>query len=170
MTLDRLKPAMGMELRRVYAESPNEIFNDFFAADPNKFCALLHGCNCFNTMGAGFAKQIKKKFPAVYQADKQTESGNKNKLGNYSSCPVNTNKVIYNCYTQYGYGTDARQFNYEAWYKLLDKFRSLATFDEVYMPPIGSGLAGGEWDVIEAMMRSVWSGFPRPLIVRVYFL
>lgn len=34
-----------------------------------KFDVIIHGCNCFNTFGAGIALQIKRIFPDAYEAD-----------------------------------------------------------------------------------------------------
>ena len=36
------------------------------------FNVILHGCNCFSTMGAGIAKQIAEKYPEAYRADKSS--------------------------------------------------------------------------------------------------
>ena len=46
-----------------------------------EFDVIVHGCNCFCTMGAGIAKTIKQKFPTAYQADLATIKGDKTKLG-----------------------------------------------------------------------------------------
>jgi len=49
-----------------------------------EFDLIVHGCNCFCTMGAGIAKTIKQKFPADYQADLETQKGDESKLGKIS--------------------------------------------------------------------------------------
>jgi O-acetyl-ADP-ribose deacetylase (regulator of RNase III) len=49
-----------------------------------EFDLIIHGCNCFCTMGAGIAKTIKQKFPEAYKADLETEKGDKSKLGEIS--------------------------------------------------------------------------------------
>lgn len=33
---------------------------------------LIHGCNCFHTMGAGIARQIAQEFPQALETDKMT--------------------------------------------------------------------------------------------------
>jgi len=48
-----------------------------------RFDVIIHGCNCFCTMGAGIAKLIRDNFPEAYQADLETVVGNKEKLGTY---------------------------------------------------------------------------------------
>ena len=53
------------------------------------FDVVIHGCNCFNTTGAGVAKQIKLQYPEAYQADKLTIKGDKGKLGSYTQAETN---------------------------------------------------------------------------------
>ena len=44
-----------------------------------RFDVIIHGCNCFCNMNAGFAKSIKFNFPEAYLADAQTIKGEKRK-------------------------------------------------------------------------------------------
>lgn len=53
-----------------------------------EFDFIAHGCNCFNTMSAGIAKQIKEQIPEAFEADKMTVEGDIDKLGNYSTAWV----------------------------------------------------------------------------------
>ena len=55
-----------------------------------EFDLIIHGCNCFCTMGAGIAKTIKQKFPEAYEADLKTEKGDKAKLGTISWAKAKT--------------------------------------------------------------------------------
>ncbi len=57
-------------------------------ANLGHFDVIIHGCNCFCTMGAGIAKAIREQYPAAYEADLATEKGNRGKLGSYSSAVV----------------------------------------------------------------------------------
>lgn len=127
-------------------------------------CCLIHGCNCFNTMGAGVAKQIKEQFPNAYIVDNQTLCGDISKLGSYTSYSFSdngVNKTIFNAYTQYHYGkVPHKQFNldYEALELALLKIDS--QLDDniiIYMPKIGAGLAGGDWNEIEKIINKILS-------------
>jgi len=116
----------------------------------NNYDIVIHGCNCFNKMGAGFAKEIKTKYPEAYQADKHTKRGDKTKLGTFSKYQKN-GLIILNCYTQYYYGRRLTNghppFDYDAFIKVLKLIRShygKRNF-KFCMPKIGSGLAGGDW-------------------------
>ena len=85
-----------------------------------EFDVLLHGCNCFNTMGAGIASQIRQVFPEAFRSDLATIKGDKNKLGTYSFA-VSRGIIVVNCYTQYDYGTDKMNVDYEAIDKVMAK-------------------------------------------------
>lgn len=45
---------------------------------------LIHGCNCFHTMGAGIARQIAREFPQALETNKMTAYGDPDKLGTLS--------------------------------------------------------------------------------------
>ena len=81
------------------------------------FDVIIHGCNCFCTMGAGIALTIKKVFPEAYQADLQTNKGDKEKLGNYTSATIHRNGhqiTVINAYTQYHYRGPGNKADYNA--------------------------------------------------------
>jgi O-acetyl-ADP-ribose deacetylase (regulator of RNase III) len=44
-------------------------------AKEGAFDLIIHGCNCFGTMGAGIARTIKSQFPVAYTADLDTKKG-----------------------------------------------------------------------------------------------
>ena len=73
-------------------------------AKENELDVIIHGCNCFNTMGAGIAKAIKKNFKEAYEIDKSTKKGDKLKLGDYTAVKLG-NLTVVNAYTQYYYGS-----------------------------------------------------------------
>ena len=88
------------------------LHGDLLAMAAQEFDVIIHGCNCFCTMGAGIAKSVKQQFPAAYQADLMTHEGDPNKLGTYTSATVTCQKnskdskqpqelIIVNAYTQY---------------------------------------------------------------------
>ena len=45
---------------------------------------LIHGCNCFHTMGGGIAAKIAKEFPQALAIDKKTIRGDAGKLGGFN--------------------------------------------------------------------------------------
>lgn len=145
-----------------------EIQGDLLGSDCN---IIAHGCNCFNTMGSGVARAIRAKHPEVYDIDSKTTRGDAKKLGKYSYSPIydrngspnysDPNKLwfVLNLYTQYNFGTEVRQLDYEA---LANCLEALKTFCAKYptakvgLPRIGCGLAGGDWSVVKAFIEATF--------------
>lgn len=78
---------------------------------------IAHQCNCFATMGAGIAKQIKQRYPEVHQADQAgiIPIGSKKRLGTVTSAIVDNGKrVVFNLYGQYHYQSNKPQTDYKA--------------------------------------------------------
>lgn len=125
------------------------------------FDVIIHGCNCFNTMGAGIAKTIKQKFPAAYEADLTTTKGDKDKLGTCSWATVATNHgqlTIVNAYTQYQWRGQGKKVDYEALRKAFEVIKTNFSGKRLAYPAIGAGLAGGDWTVIEGIIQEVLQG------------
>lgn len=116
--------------------------------------AIIHGCNCFNTMGAGFAKQIAQRYPDAETADMRTAYGSSDKLGCYSDVFVDDIRII-NAYTQYRTSTSKDVFEYCAFDTVLRKLelKDYFTLNNIIMPKIGSGLAHGNWELIEMIIK-----------------
>lgn len=124
-------------------------------AKEGKFDIIVHGCNCWNTMGAGLARQIKTEFPDAWIADQQTLAGDKNKLGHYS-IGMGGRLVIINAYTQYNIAKQAGEdvFDYHACYQVLNKISERFGKWRIGVPMIGMGLAGGDSARIMAMLEN----------------
>ncbi len=121
-----------------------------------KFDVIIHGCNCFCTMGAGIAKGIKSEFPEAYEADLKTEKGNKDKLGTYSNAITERNGykiIIINAYTQYHYKGRRMKADYEAIRSVFKKIKSNYPGRKIGYPKIGAGLAGGDWNIISEIIE-----------------
>ena len=117
-----------------------------------EFDVLLHGANCFNTMGAGLAYQISKIFPEAFRADLDTIKGDINKLGTYSSAESRGIRVV-NCYTQYHFGTNKINVDYDAIDKVMAKIAIDFKDKRIGIPLIGVGLAGGDWNIISKIIE-----------------
>ncbi|MBO3273224.1 macro domain-containing protein [Hymenobacter defluvii] len=130
-------------------------------ARAGEFDVILHGCNCFCTMGAGIAKTIKQVFPAAYQADVATTAGDKAKLGTYSTAQVKVNNkdlVILNAYTQYQWRGAGPHADYAAIRQVFQLVKQQYTGKRIGYPAIGAGLAGGEWSIISAIIEEELAG------------
>lgn len=116
-----------------------------------KFDVIIHGCNCFCTMGAGIAKTLKTEFPEAFKADMATKKGDKLKLGNFTYADTIRNehsiKVI-NAYTQFNYSGKGIKADYKAIRNVFKKLKFQFTGQRFGFPLIGAGLAGGDWEII----------------------
>lgn len=115
-------------------------------AKQGEFDVIVHGANCFNTMGGGIAKQIRDQFPEAYAADCATLKGDRSKLGHYTTATVNGLTIV-NAYTQYSYGQFGKSkdlFEYDAFIYILDQLALEFPGKRFGFPLIGTGLAGGD--------------------------
>ncbi len=132
-----------------------------------QFEVIVHGCNCFCTMGAGIARQIRDTFPLAYAADLETTSGDKSKLGNYSSALVESNGrqlIVINGYTQYQYSDSGVLADYGAIKILFNRIKKDFPKKRIGYPKIGAGLAGGDWEKISRIIDQALSGETHTLV------
>lgn len=121
-------------------------------AEAGEFDIIVHGCNCFNLMGGGIAREIRARYPGAYEADCQTTAGDREKLGTYTR--FNTGEfIIVNAYTQFQISRGDDVFEYEAFLKILQTLSTQYPGKRFGFPMIGAGLAGGDWAKIHEMIR-----------------
>ena len=122
---------------------------------------IVQQVNCKGVMGAGLAKQIRDKWPSVYDRylDKVYYSPkNEDLLGTTAWNKVDTNLFVASIFGQYDYGHGTKFTIYPALFKGLDYVFGMAETDQipVYMPKgLGCGLAGGNWDFVEAYIQDL---------------
>lgn len=125
-------------------------------AQEGAFDVIAHGCNCFCTMGAGIAKGVAAAFPEAYAADRRTLKGDRAKLGTCTSARVTNGHgtlVVVNAYTQYDFRGRGVRADYEAIRSCLRWMANSFPGQRIGLPKIGAGLAGGDWSVIEAIIK-----------------
>jgi O-acetyl-ADP-ribose deacetylase (regulator of RNase III) len=127
-------------------------------AEAGEFDVVVQGCNCFNTMGGGIAREIRERYPHVAAVDSKTVRGDYNKLGTWTSenVIVKNGTVtfdIINAYTQYNMSTGEDVFEYTAFLLILEKLLYAHGDKRIGLPYIGMGLAGGDRETIIPMIE-----------------
>jgi len=126
-------------------------------AEAGEFEVVIQGCNCFNAMGGGIAKEIRERYPNIADVDNNTVKGDYNKLGNYTKGIVNVNDdhafIVINAYTQFNMSTGEDVFEYVAFELILQKMIRLYGNYSFGLPYIGMGLAKGNKEIIMAQLE-----------------
>lgn len=124
-----------------------------------------HQVNCLGIMEAGIALQIKKRFSTVYsQYKKCCEENDKNKslLGCCFIVPTESGKSIANLFGQYEIGVGKVRTEYRHLEASLMALKDFAKKNRlsVGLPfQLGSGLAGGDWNVIKDIIKNVFDDY-----------
>ena len=121
-------------------------------AEAGEFDIIVQGCNCFNAMGGGIAREIRERFPMCAEIDNLTERGDYMKLGNWTRYEHDEFTII-NAYTQYNMSTKQDVFEYCAFELILQKLLHEYGTKRIGFPYIGMGLAGGNKTLILAMLE-----------------
>ena len=139
---------------------------------------IAHGVNCQGVMGSGVAKALYEKWPAVKEryldvfTNVNAGVDGENLLGYMDDAEVEKGKFVINCFTQQYYGYDGKKYlSYDALEEAMTTLhlccKSLYKVDEIAIPKIGCGLAGGDWQIVKAILNKV---FPEDFKVKVYSL
>ena len=133
---------------------------------------ICHQVNCQGRMGSGIAKQIKERWPVVYEqyiaGFKAIEEESINwedqldvsevLLGRLQQVKVNDKQTVINMFAQQYYGYDGKRYtSYDAFWACLGGIRnSVPKGSKIGFPAkIGCGLGGANWEVIFRMIEQV---------------
>lgn len=137
---------------------------------------ICHQVNCQGRMGSGIAKQIKEKWPTVYEQYMAGFKARQDKidrlsgefaaqidvsetlLGHLQIVPVEPGRSVINMFSQQYYGYDGKKYtSYDAFWECLNGVRhSVPKGSRIGFPyKIGCGLGGANWIVIQTMIVEV---------------
>lgn len=150
------------------------------AALDGRLNVIAHQANCFCKGRRGIAPQIFGRFPSLKLADDRTEIGDRDKLGTitHSFCyrpniPKSNFLWGFNLYGQYHFDQKSPEYGtrYPALQSALESMRQMIilrktlywNYEDVLnigFPLIGCGVAGGDWNIVEEMIKEVFEGLP----------
>ena len=124
---------------------------------------VCHQVNCKGVMNNGVAKQVRNRFPNVYEAYKKycEESENKSGalLGDILDVKVTENGksyIICNLFGQDNYGSGFCFTDYKALIACLEKVKKAHKNKTIAFPyRMSCSIAGGDWRVVEEIMLDV---------------
>ena len=126
---------------------------------------IAHQVNCKGKMGSGIAKQIREKYPIVYEQYMQfynwdLEKGVLPKTLGGQACfiKVNDNREVVNLYGQVDYGYDGKRYtNYALLSLALNEMFYLLKENgntEVAIPyKMGCDRGGADWNIVEKLLE-----------------
>lgn len=142
---------------------------DLLSSDCNVIC---HQVNFKGVMNAGIAKTIRKKYPEVYNVFIVSLSEKKNKLGDIDVVYIQQDhRFVINLYAQFNYRpVGAVHTDYDAFRSCLKEIKTEINdynsahgqfgesgFKIGFPDHIGCGLAGGEWEIVKAIIEDEFS-------------
>lgn len=135
---------------------------------------IIHGCNSRGSMGAGIAKQIKEVYPNAYLKYREAYARGELILGNVSFWHTSAetkdmlfilNAVTQKDYHRYNASKNTVYADYDAIRECFVKAKRLSVKmnKEIHYPKIGSGLANGNWNIINNIICEVLDGLEHHL-------
>lgn len=128
-------------------------------------------------MGSGVARALFEKWPQVKELYhswfEEFDAGDKGikALGRIDDLLTKDNKVIVNCFTQQFFGPgDKRYLSYDALVSCMSRLYMCCEYykvNEIAIPKIGCGLAGGSWPIVKSILEDA---FPPDFEIKVYVL
>lgn len=140
-----------MEIQYIVGDATRPI------GDGNKI--ICHVCNDIGAWGRGFVLALSKRSrkPEHYYR-KWFNEGTGFVLGNVQFVKLNSEETVANMIAQSGLYSqyNTRPIHYEALFLCLNKVcdKAKATNATIHMPRIGAGLARGDWEIIESIIKS----------------
>jgi O-acetyl-ADP-ribose deacetylase (regulator of RNase III) len=133
---------------------------------------MVHCANLYHTFGAGIAKIIKRKYPKAFEADLETDYGCNHKLGWFTFSTESVGmfgiKHIFNLYAQIGIGAGVSPMQrncrydhlHDGVWRICEFIGTNQEYTLAFPHGMCCGLAGGDWNIAEAVLNSVSKNFP----------
>ena len=129
---------------------------------------IVHGCNAMGKINAGFAAEIRRRYPIAYLEYYQLHLRKELHLGS-SQIIYTKNQCIFNAVTQATYGRDPNvvYVNYDALRKCVREANQAALLLDVrvYLPFIGVGLGNGDPSMVYQILQEEFSSVDAYLVL-----
>jgi O-acetyl-ADP-ribose deacetylase (regulator of RNase III) len=147
-----------MEIKYIKGDATEPIIHE------GKYSVICHCCNAIGAWGKGFVVPLGKKYPRAKERYFEfIKASNKdNRLGSVSFAKVADNVIVANIIGQYDiYPKNGKiPLDYEALEKgfkfIIEMFEMHRMPLTIHMPKIGCGLAGGDWNRVENIIKNTF--------------
>lgn len=131
---------------------------DIFKSGAN---IILHQVNCQGVMGSGIAKQVKEKYPLVFEAYKVLCDIKEDKaelLGTAQIVRVGENMYVVNLFAQERYGYRGCFTDYNALRECLEDVNDYFDNEVIAIPYLmGCCRGGGDWNIVRKMIEETFT-------------
>ena len=145
---------------------------DIFESGADIIC---HQVNCQGVMGSGIAKQVREKYPNVFEMYKkrcdEAVACRRSPLGIVLFCHIGNNKHIANLFAQDKFGYDGSCYtDYKALKDCLETVRGNASKNDIIAIPylMGCHRGGGSWDIVYSMIEEVFGDSESEVLICEY--
>jgi O-acetyl-ADP-ribose deacetylase (regulator of RNase III) len=129
--------------------------------DEVKTGIILQQVNAQGVMGSGIAKDIREKWPKVWEVYSNTVTAGSSdytaqSMGMVIPVLVEPGLFVVNLVAQQFYGKDCKRYtSYDALDNCLREVAKLNKTDNlpIHHPLLGCGLGGGDWDIVSAIVE-----------------
>ena len=126
---------------------------------------ICHQTNCMGAMGSGIARAIRATYPEAYYALRARFERGDASVGEVDFVPTIRNgflRCVVNCYGEKDYlPRGAVHTDYEALKACFEKIKAEfagKNYTIGFPYKIGCGLAGGDWDIVSAIIEKTFAG------------
>ena len=119
---------------------------------------IIHCCNAMGRARSGFAKAVRDRYPEAFVEYEKESRENGLMMSQIIPYTTPDGRIIFNLIGQKNYGYDGKRYvSYDAiakGFEGLDEVSLDLGMSSLFMPLIGSGLAGGSWRVISSIVET----------------
>lgn len=133
---------------------------------------ICHQVNCQGVMGSGVAKQVRERYPNVFEEYKMECNFQRNHLGKIQIVPISKTQSIANLFAQDNYGYDKKCYtDYSALHNCLKQIymccRNLnQTIAFPYLMSCARG--GGDWNIVYKMIEDIFKDYDGDILICEY--
>lgn len=141
---------------------------DIFESGADVIC---HQVNCQGVMGSGIAKQVREKYPEVYDAYMTLAPHGSHLLGNVLMVQVSDTQSVGNLFSQDNFGYDGKCYtNYPMLQNCLYNVKEICKENKTIAIPykLGCCRGGGDWNVVYKIIEEVFEDYNGDILICEY--